>query len=564
MAQDLFIQLSIIVVIAAALAGLARMLKQPPILGYILTGLVVGTLIQDGAFALFAHVGISLLLFMVGLNLNPNVIKHVGKVSLITGVGQVLFTSIIGYAIARLLGFDAIPALYLAVALTFSSTIIILKLLADKHDLDTLYGKISIGFLIVQDIIVVFILLFVSSMTQPVDTVTLLFQTITLLIVTLSALYLISKYVLPGLLRRVARNHEYLLLFSIAWCFALAASFYAFNFSMEIGALLAGITLSMTPYRHEINSKMKPLRDFFLIIFFITLGSQTNFAAMNAYILPIILFSLFILIGNPLIVMILMGIMGYTKRNSFLAGLTVAQISEFSLILISLGVSLGHLHPDMLSIVTIIGLLTIGTSTYLILNANKIYKQLSPLLTIFERHGKKKDEHAYNVDKYDVVLFGYNRIGYTLLKSFKKLKKKLLVIDYDPDVIKTLTDKGIPNIYRDANDEEFLEDLTFDKVDMVVSTIPTEETNHAIIKALRAQNERSIIICVSHSIDEAMRLYEAGATYILLPHFLGGTHASALIEEHNFDLKKFIKEKTAHMKHLKQRRQLKHEHPTHE
>jgi len=564
MAQDLFIQLSIIVVVAAAFAGLARMLKQPPILGYIATGLIVGTLIQDGAFTLFAHVGISLLLFMVGLNLNPNVIKHVGKVSLITGIGQVLFTSILGYLIARTIGFDPIPAIYLAVALTFSSTIIILKLLADKHDLDTLYGKISIGFLIVQDIIVVFILLFISSLTQPVDTITLFVQTIVLLLVTLGALYLISRYVFPKLLQRIARNHEYLMIFSIAWCFALAAGFHLFNFSMEIGALLAGIAFSMTPYRHEINSKMKPLRDFFLVIFFITLGSQTNFASMSQYLLPIILFSVFILIGNPLIVMILMGGLGYTKRNSFLAGLTVAQISEFSLILIGLGVSIGHLHPDMLSIVTLIGLITIGISTYLILNANSLYKYLSPMLAIFERKGRKTDEHAYRVDSYDVVLFGHNRIGYTLLSSFKKLKKKVLVIDYDPDVIKTLTEKNIPNIYRDANDEEFLEELSFNKVDMVVSTIPNEDTNRSIINAVRAQNKKSIIICVSHSIDEAMRLYESGATYILLPHFLGGTHASALIEQHNFDIKKFSKEKSAHLRHLRERKMLKHEHPTHQ
>ena len=238
-------------------------------------------------------------------------------------------------------------------------------------------------------------------------------------------LTIISLYIFPPLTRLVAKSQEFLLLFSISWCFAMASLFHYLNFSIEAGALLAGITLSMTPYHYEISSKMKPLRDFFLILFFILLGSQMVFANIYQYIIPCVVFSLLILVGNPLIVMTLMGLMGYTKRNSFLAGLTVAQISEFSLILIALGVKVGHLTNEIVSLITFIALITIAGSTYMISYSNKLYGYLSKYLTLFERKGKKIDEHKYHKDgNYDIILFGYDEIGFDITTSLKKIKKE--------------------------------------------------------------------------------------------------------------------------------------------
>jgi Kef-type K+ transport system membrane component KefB/Trk K+ transport system NAD-binding subunit len=570
MAISIFIELSIVILIAVVVAGIVRLLRQPLIIGYILTGIIVSPYFLNivkstDAIATFAQIGMVLLLFMVGLNLNPKIIKDVGKVSLVTGVGQVIFTSLVGFFIGQLLGFSTIVSIYIAIALTFSSTIIIMKLLSDKGDLETLYGRIAIGFLIIQDLIVIVILMVISSIPAGINFTTLALETVLKGVGVLLLLFLISVYIFPQLTKAIAKSQEFLLLFSIGWCFAIASLFYYLNFSIEAGALLAGITLSLSPYHYEIGSKMKPLRDFFIILFFILLGSQMIFTNISQYIIPIIIFSIFILIGNPLIVMVLMGLLGYTKRNSFLAGLTVAQISEFSLILVALGVKVGHLTTDILSLVTIIGLITIAGSTYLILYANKIYPYLSKYLGIFERKGKKVDEHRYQKDGiYDIILFGYDRIGYDILESFKKIKKKFLVIDYNPETITKLAKEGFDCKYGDADDSELLNELNFSKIKMVVSTVHNLDTNLLLINKIRESNKKAIITVVSHQIDEAIKLYDAGATYVLMPHFLGGHHVSTMIEEHGLNLNKFLKEKIAHIEHLRKRKEAGHEHPRHE
>jgi Kef-type K+ transport system membrane component KefB/Trk K+ transport system NAD-binding subunit len=565
--MEVLIELGIIIAITVFLGFIMRLLKQPLIIGYIISGIIVGPYLLNiasstGTMNLFAHMGIALLLFIVGLNLNPKIIKDVGKVSLITGLGQVIFTSAIGFVISFLFGFSVISSLYIAVALTFSSTIIIMKLLSDKSATGTLYGKISIGFLIVQDIVAMLILMIISSIPEQAGGSNLIFQTIALGIFAFVGVILFGIFLLPKITKAIAKCQELLLLFSISWCFLISALFYSLNFSMEIGALVAGVTLSLSHYRYEISSKMRPLRDFFVILFFVVLGSQMVFANISQYLIPIIIFSLFILIGNPLIVLILMGLLGYTKRNGFMAGLTVAQISEFSLILITLGVKVGHLSDDILSMVTVIGLITIAGSSYMIMHSNKLYSFLSKSLKIFEKKGKKIDEHKYHKDEnYDIFLFGYNRIGYDLLKSFKRNKSKFLVVDYDPETIINLAKEGVDCRYGDASDFELLNELNLSKAKMIYSTIPDFDTNIVLISKIKEVNKNAIIIVISHQIEEAIKLYDQGATYVIMPHFLGGHHASTLIEQHGFNVDKFLEEKFSHIRYLKERRKKGHEHP---
>jgi hypothetical protein len=429
-----------------------------------------------------------------------------------------------------------------------------MKLLTDKEDTKTLYGKIATGFLIVQDLVAVLILMIIPSISGgKLDLPTLIFGTIFEGVGLFVLLFGISLYALPKITNFIAKSQELLLLFSICWCLSLASLFHHINFSMEIGALLAGVTLSLTPHRYEISSKMKPLRDFFIVLFFIFLGSQMAFADISQYIIPIIIFSAFIFVGNPLIVMILMGLLGYTKRNSFLAGLTVAQISEFSLLIIILGVNVGHLPNEILSFVTAIGLITIAGSAYMILYANKIYPHLSNHLRVFERKGKKVDEHRYDEEEgYDIVLFGCDRLGQFLLKPFKEIKKKFLVVDNNPEIIGSLASKGIHCRYGDADNSEMLDALNLQKVKMVISTIPDLEVNLLLINKLKRLNKKAITIIVSHGIDETKKLYDEGATYTIMPHFAGGNYFSTLIRKHELDLSKFLKERAIQIKYLKQ------------
>ena len=568
MIEDIFIKLSLVILIAVAVSFIVRLLKQPLIIGYILTGILVSPYVfsiikSQGEFVAFSHLGISLLLFIVGLNLNPKIIKEVGKVSILTALGQFFLTSSLALAIGLLFGFSLTTSLYIAVALSFSSTIIIMKLLADKGDIDTLYGRISIGFLIIQDLIAILILIFLSSASGELGFSSIVVR-ILLGVGSIVALFFFGIYLMPAITKFVARSQEFLLLFSIGWCLALAAIFNYLRFSTEIGALLAGITLSVSPYRYEIGSKIKPLRDFFLVIFFVLLGSQMIFTDISKYIIPIIVFSVLVLVGNPIIVFLIITLMGYTKRNSFLSGMTVAQISEFSLIVLALGVTRKDITPEILSLVTMVGLITIAGSTYFIMYSSKIYPLLSKYLRIFEKKGKKIDEHKYHSSKnYHVILFGHNRIGYDLIHSIKKLGKKFLVVDYNPEIIVALAKQKIEARYGDADDSELLDELNLSKARMVISTIPDLETNLLLIKKVKERNQNAILIVVSHHIDDSLKLYEEGATYVVMPHFLGGRHTATLIERYKFGADKFLKERIAHIEHLKMRKEEGHEHPKH-
>ncbi|MDP7282425.1 MAG: cation:proton antiporter [Candidatus Undinarchaeales archaeon] len=568
MIQNVFVELSILILIVVGISAIMRILKQPLIIGYILAGIVVSPSIFNivgaaDSISTFAEIGVAFLLFMVGLNLNLKVIKDVGKVALVTGLGQVAITSVVSFAMCMFFGFSKITSLYVAIGLTFSSTIIVMKMLTDKKETDALYSRIAIGFLIVQDIIAIFLLIFLSSFTGQVGFSNFVIKTFFGGMGLLLSLFLVGKYILPPVTKAIAKSQEFLLLFSIGWCMALASLFYYLNFSIEGGALLAGITLSMSPYRFEISSRMKPLRDFFIVMFFVLLGTQIQLGAMTSYILPIVLFSMFVLIGGPVIMMGIMGFMGYTKRNSFLVGITTAQVSEFSLILIALGVRLGHLTGEILSFMTVISLITIAGSAYYIKYSKGMYNEFSPFLKIFERSGEKVDEHKYHKDKkYDVFLFGYNRIGYDILNAIEKTKKSFLILDYNPEIIVNLAKKGYECRYGDASDPELLNELDFCQAKMVISTIPDLEINLMLLKRCKNEKKNAVMIFVSHSIEEAMKLYEAGASYVVMPHFLGGHHASVMIEEHGLNLNKFLKEKVKHIKDLETRKSIDHEHPT--
>ena len=552
MAVNLFISLSLAVVFAVIVSGFMRVLKQPLIVGYIFTGIIVGPYFfnlfsTNEIFETLSQLGIAFLLFMVGMHLNPRAIKEVGKVSLVTGIGQIIFTSIIGFLISLALGFSILVSVYISIALTFSSTIIITKLLYDKKDIDSLYGKIAIGFLIVQDLAAIIILMVVSSYSDGASLN--LWTTLLRGLIILSLLFAFSFFVLPKLVKRAAKSSEFLVLFSVGWALAIASLFHYLNFSLEIGALLAGMALSLSPFSAEISSKMKPLRDFFIVLFFIIIGSQIVFLHVAQNILPIILFSLFILIGNPLIVMIIIKYFGYTKRTGFFAGLTVAQISEFSIILVALGVSVGHLTSEILSMVTMIGLITITGSTYLILYSNSIYQRISKYLSIFEKK-KINGDKKFLKKNYDAILFGYNRTGFDILKTLVKLKKNYLVVDFNPDTIAVLKKFKIPSLYGDAEDSELLNELNLDKTELVVSTVPDYKTNILLMEFIRRANPKAVVIMRAENFDEAIELYKKGADYILTPAFLGGEHISKMIDKFKINKKEYEKEKEKHLKRL--------------
>ncbi len=557
--MEIFVEISLLLFVATVAALLMRLMRQPLVVGYILAGIIAGphflnVLHANEQIELFSRIGITILLFIVGLNLSPKVIKEVGKVSLIGGLGQIIFTTLIGFSVAVFLGIDRVAAMYVAIALTFSSTIIVLKLLTDRGDLNKLYGKIAIGFLIVQDVIATIILLLVSGFTKssgsslPSAVVLILIKASAILFV----LFLIGNYIMPRLSRFVASSQEILFLFSMSWGLGLASLFHSLGLSMEIGALVAGVTLSLTPFSYEIASRLKPLRDFFIVLFFILLGSQMVLDNIGQILIPALALSAFVLIGNPIIVIVLMSILGHRRRTGFMTGLAIAQISEFSLILASLGYSLGHISQDVLSIITIVGLITIAGSTYFLIYADSIYKKFEKILKVLELESTKKGSSTDK--KYKALLFGYGRVGQDFVNAFTKLGKPFLVVDFNPDSIQKLKDEKYPYKYGDAQDIEFLQELDLSQIDICVSTIPGFKTSMILTQAIREVNKKAIIIVLSHYLKEAEELYNEGASYVIMPHYLGARHAANMITRLSADVKEFENEKQKHLAYIEKRK----------
>lgn len=557
--MGIFAELTIIIFVASFCAMLMKLLKQPLVVGYILAGVIVGPYLLNivestEEIELFSKMGIAILLFIVGLNLSPKVIRTEGKLAFAAGMIQVVATAIIAYVIAIILGFDSISAIYIGLALTFSSTIIVLKLLSDKGDLDKLYGKISIGFLIVQDIVASLVLILISSLSGNGDGDT--WMLVSLMIVKAAflfvSLYLISVYVLPKLIKFAAGSQELLFLFSITWGLGMAVVFSLFGFSIEIGALVAGVSLSLTPFAFEIGSRMKPLRDFFIVLFFVLLGSQIRLDSLNSLIVPALILSAFVLFIEPIIVFVIMNLLGFKRRTAFLAGVSLGQISEFSLILVSLGYSLKVIDQNILSLIAMVGLISITGSTYLISYSDKLFDKFQKYMKYFEIRDVKK-EMRNSKDKHEMLLFGYDRVGEDFVKAFNKLEKNYLVVDYNPDSITRLNSEEIPYKYGDAEDVEFLQELNFKQIRLFVSTIPDARTNTLLITKSQEENPRIISIVISHDAKEARELYEAGATYVIMPHHLGADHASKMLVTHGTDKKGYLKEKDKHLAKLEKR-----------
>src|SRR5680860_587768 len=510
----------------AAVAGLiASKLRQPVIVAFVAIGIAVGPVgtgwvVANDQVELLSRLGIAMLLFLVGLKLDVHLIRSTGPVALATGLGQVFFTSVVGFMLALVLGLDRTAALYVAVALTFSSTVIIVKLLSDKRELDELHGRIAVGFLIVQDIVVIMVMIGLTAFANGSadgfgpQAVLVLGKGLGLL----AGIAVVARYLLPSLLRRAAHSRELLVLLSVALAVGVASISDWLGFGTEIGAFLAGVSLASTPYREAVGARLVSLRDFLLLFFFLDLGARLEFTDAGDQVLAAAVLSLFVLIGNPLIVIIIMGAMRYPVRVSFLAGLTVAQISEFSLILAALGLSLGHIDNSTVGLITIIGLVTISLSTYLILYSHKIYNRLAPVLSVFERRATRRlpDDGLLTHDV-EVILYGLGRYGSEIVDRLRASDCAVLAVDFDPHATAQWKTAGIETIFGDAEDLDLLESLPLDTARWVISTILAADVNLALLHGLRHSRFRGRIALTAHNRHDVDRLRASGADVVLEP-----------------------------------------------
>jgi len=523
-----FAELALLLIITALAGAVAVRLRQPVLIAYLVVGILVGPagfeLVQTyDQLDLLAQIGVAVLLFMVGLKLDLTHVRHIGPVALATGLGQLGFTILFGFLIILALGKGIMEALYVAVALTFSSTIIIIKLLSDKRELDSLHGRIAVGFLIVQDIAVVLAMMAMSALRGAADAAAWEVAVSLLARVSGAALlmFVLMRYLLPGVARSMARSQELLLVFAIAWGTGLAALGEWAGFSKEAGAFLAGFSLASTAYREAIGARLSGIRDFLLLFFFIDLGAKLDFSTLGGELWPAALLSVFVLIGNPLIVMAIMGYMGYRKRTGFLAGLTVAQISEFSIVFVAMGISLGHVGVEALGLTTLVGVITITLSTYMILYSQPLYGRLASWLRPFERRRPYRElaveRQTHGIDPPEVVVFGLGRYGERLAKRLQEEGLSVLGVDFDPELVRRLRRQGLKVRFGDSQDPDFLDSLPLAEATWAVSTLPDPESNRALLYALTATRFGGEIAIVARDESQGAALWRAGAPIVLYP-----------------------------------------------
>jgi Kef-type K+ transport system membrane component KefB/Trk K+ transport system NAD-binding subunit len=552
MDHTLFYQLTGVLLLAGLIAIFTSLLKQPSIIAFILTGLIVGPFgyyqfHQSAILNNLGEIGIALLLFMVGLEMDVKQLKAMGKVSVYTGLGQILFTSTVGFLIVKILGYSTVEAVYIALALTFSSTIVVVKLLNEKKETQSLYARIVVGFLVVQDLVAMVILLFIgggAAAQEGMFSGLPLWQTVIITLV--KALFLIliliwlSRKVFPKLLRYLGKSDELLLSFALAWALGLAAlvSLPQIGFSIEMGGFLAGLALANSQAHWEISARIKSIRDFFIIIFFIVFGTQLVLGDWHQIMLPAIILSIFVLIGNPLLMMLIMGWLGYKPRTSFFAAVTTAQVSEFSFILVALGASLGHVQGSTVGLITLVGVVTIGLSSYMMLYSHRLYEWLKGALKVFDF---KKGSAEKNLDdvilKKHIILVGAHRLGSHLIHSLRHSDHPLVIVDFDPEISEKYAAENIVTICGDITDPYIQDQLNIPDAKLVISTIPEYKDNIALLDAIEKRTDgrktKPRLIFAAQSAEEAKRLYEREIDYAISPHFIGGLHLAKILEDDN-------------------------------
>lgn len=555
---DLFFSIGAIIIVSTILAYFGRLIKQPTILAYILTGILLGPGIlkiiqtKEPIIAALSDIGVAFLLFIVGLELSYKKLKDLGKNALILGISQIFITLILGYLTVLALGFRNIEAVYMAIALTFSSTVIVVKLLSEKNDVNNIYGKMSISTLLIQDFFAIFVLVFLASIKiEKTLTSLIAFTFLKMLIITI-AIWLFAKYLIPIMFKKVSRNQELLFLSSVSLCFLFSIVTEYYQLGLEIGAFTAGLVLASTPYNNEIIAKVRSLKDFFITMFFVLLGSSLAFKIGYEAFLPILVLVLFVLFLKPLIIFLISNFVGFKSSTSYFTGTSLAQISEFSLIIFAIGLNLGHVSNNTFAIITIIGVLTITISTYLIDNNRKLFQKLATTLVRFEGKKVNKSLSSLPTEWNDqIVILGAKRTGNNLLKSLKKEKKRLLVIDHDPGIIQKLKNQGYNCIYGDLTDHEILDLVDFRNTQVLISTVNEFEDNRFLVRKTKKLNEKCLVILVARTTDEALTLYENGADYVLIPQMLGGSHVSVILQEASENVSSLITRRISHIKELR-------------
>ncbi len=562
---DIFLQLGIVILIAGGASLVLRLFRQPQILAYVLTGILItpvfGLITETSIIESMSIIGIAFLLFLVGMEMDLRSLKSVTLVSTVGGTILVAIMFVLGYLLALLLGYLSLQAAYVGLAIAFSSTMLVMKLLSDKRELQTLHGRIIVGILLVEDLIAIFALSLLSSINEFSFS---LFTLVLLKFVSLFAIaFLLSTYFFPGIFRFAAKHQELLLVVSLAVCFFFALGFQYLGYSIAIGAFIAGIALGNLDYRLEIIAKVKSLKDFFALLFFVSLGMGLSLTALGKVWMPLAILLAIVLFLKPAIITVICSLFKYTKKPAFLTAISLAQAGEFSIIIASQGLFLGHIPQELFSLVVLLALITFTLTPYFKKYDQAFYRLLQKPLSLLDVFHTEGMEYTVPGAKTRIVLCGYNRIGYSILQDLRVPKNEVLVVDFNPEIIDSLAKQNYHCLYGDVTDDEIIERMQLNKIELLISTVPEMKDNLLLIRKVTAANRRAKVMVTASDIDDALRLYDAGADYVILPHFLGGEHVSKLVNQVSRNAVQLHEEKKKHLAHLHERKRLGHNHPMH-
>ncbi|MDI6737443.1 MAG: cation:proton antiporter [Nanoarchaeota archaeon] len=534
-ASQVLFEIAVMIILATVFAYIARLIRQPLIPAYIIAGIVIGPLalglVRDTDFIeVMSHIGIMFLLFIVGLEMNLHKLKKVGGFAVLAGVLQVALTFAVGYGIASAFGISQINAIFLGTLAAFSSTMIVIKILSERDELDTLHGRLLVGILIVQDIIVILAMPFLSSAASFSWLIVAKMLSGTFILSAIAVLF--DKFLLEKLFSFAARSDELLFLLSLSVGFVFALGAQLFGFSIAIGAFIAGLMLANLPYHYNIIGKISPLKDFFITIFFVSLGLQVASFSLGSIAWPLIALLVVILLAKPLIIMLILSVFGYGRRTSFLTGTLLGQVSEFSLILIP---AVAMLSNSVISLSMALAIITITLTSYVFNYEDKIYSILSPFLAIFEKLSLKKQpvETKEMHVRSPIILVGCDRMGSIILKALEKdHNKQICVIDSNPEIIARLNRQKINCMYGDIVNTELLDRIAFEGSPVVISTVPQFEDNISLLRYANKKNPRTTLIVVANNPNDANDLYSAGADYVIVPKIISGESLSHMLRKH--------------------------------
>jgi len=510
------------VITAAVLAILIRMIRLPTIVAYLLAGLALGPmtgLIEiSPAIDLISELGIVLLLFLVGLELNFGQIKAVGKVAVFAGLGQVALSGLLGFLVSLALGFDFPQAAFLAIDLTFSSTVVVVKMLSDQHALETFHGRIAIGILLIQDIVVIVVLTVLAGIADGGSmawnvVVKEVAEALGGMLLLLGGVLAAAKWLLPRPFAWASPMPGTLFIWSLGWCFLVVTAAHLAHLSIELGAFFAGFSLAQLPYNRDLQHRIKPLMNFFIAIFFVALGVKMAPDVLDTTLMmQVLMLSAVVLISKPLIIQWLVRANGFDARTGFHAGLSLAQISEFSFILTGMGVSAGLVAPRMLALVTLTGMVTIGVSTSLILMREQLYQFANGRGWLGKTSAQPIDTEDHEKRSGHIIVVGMNTLGRQIATRLHERGEEVLAIDTDPRKLQNLPSRTLlGNVeYHDVLEEEGLR-----RAKLVVSALQIEATNDLLAYRCREAGIRCSVVAVDLSVME--NLLELDVAWVMLP-----------------------------------------------